>query len=792
MIDKITKLENAGVFNDFSWADTVKDENEEVVELRKLNIVYGRNYAGKTTLSRIIRSFETKQLPEGYRGLKFSVSMGSSEFTTENFATCPFSIRVFNEDFVRENLAFTVGTSDEIKAFAILGENVGLEAEISRIKDALGENDADNPTGLYRDLRLLSDELKTRNKELDEKERVLERQLIDKATGRKAIAIKYNENYACPNYNKNALNNDISKVRSETYSVIDEDEKRICKDIIRDTVKKEMVFSMYPFENLLYLNDQVRSLVEQPLVNSNKIEELVKDALLNRWVFDGIELNKNREKCAFCGSLIPTSRWRELESHFDQASKKLEEQIINLEDRVLCQMNSAQEHSFIDDSLVYAKYAERYRKLRDNYCDIIANYVNALKSLREQLVARRDDILNAREFRLSHFDIKQLSMFRKDLDEFIQDNRYFAENLRIEQKSAREKLRLQDVYEYLVTIKYDFHLKEIDKAKKQRDDIKKLYDKLSSEVEKKESDISQLRSRLNDESLGAEKVNEYLRNFFGHEYLQLFAEKGDVENIVRFKVLRNGELAINMSEGERRLLAFCYFMAKLQDVETKGKRPIVWIDDPICSLDGNHVFFVYSLILSEMIANNGLKDDFDQLIISTHSMEFLKYLKRLGKNDERNVSEQRRKKRYFIVQRTGRYSSIKIMPSYMVEYVTEFNYLFEQIYKCGTISEITSENYGMFYNFANNARKFLELYLFYRYPTHTLKENEKYKKFFGDTLSVGVLNRLENEYSHMCGVFERGEQLVDIPEMKKVAEYIMRTIKEKDAEQYEAFLQCVS
>ena len=40
---------------------------------------------------------------------------------------------------------------------------------------------------------------------------------------------------------------------------------------------------MYPFENLLYLNDQVRSLVEQPLVNSNKIEELVKDALLNRW-----------------------------------------------------------------------------------------------------------------------------------------------------------------------------------------------------------------------------------------------------------------------------------------------------------------------------------------------------------------------------------------------------------------------------------------------------------------------------------------------------------------------------
>ena len=48
-------------------------------------------------------------------------------------------------------------------------------------------------------------------------------------------------------------------------------------------------------------------------------------------------------------------------------------------------------------------------------------------------------------------------------------------------------------------------------------------------------------------------------------------------------------------------LPFCYFMAKLEDVETKGSKPIIWIDDPISSLDSNHIFFVYSLINAEII-----------------------------------------------------------------------------------------------------------------------------------------------------------------------------------------------
>ncbi len=68
-----------------------------------------------------------------------------------------------------------------------------------------------------------------------------------------------------------------------------------------------------------------------------------------------------------------------------------------------------------------------------------------------------------------------------------------------------------------------------------------------------------------------------------------------------FEILRNAKQAKNLSEGECSLIAFCYFVASLKDINTKDKKPIVWIDDPISSLDNNHIFFIFSLIENEIV-----------------------------------------------------------------------------------------------------------------------------------------------------------------------------------------------
>ncbi|MBU2431236.1 MAG: AAA family ATPase, partial [Proteobacteria bacterium] len=254
---------------------------------------------------------------------------------------------------------------------------------------------------------------------------------------------------------------------------------------------------------------------------------------------------------------------------------------------------------------------------------------------------------------------------------------------------------------------------------------------------------------------------------------------------IRFEIVRGDKKAHHLSEGECSLIAFCYFMAKLHDIETKGEKAIIWIDDPISSLDGNHVFFIYSLINSDIVTQG----NYEQLFISTHNLDFFKYLKRLP--GTQTTKETKTKYRYLVVQRESKNSSIHLMPKYLCDYVTEFNFLFEQIYKCATISRVDDDNHGYFYNFGNNARKFLEVFLFYKFPDGASDE-EKYKRFFGTDLIPAILaNRINNEYSHLCGVLERGGLPIEVPEMNATAKLIIDRIKTLDEGQYNSLLTSI-
>lgn len=248
-------------------------------------------------------------------------------------------------------------------------------------------------------------------------------------------------------------------------------------------------------------------------------------------------------------------------------------------------------------------------------------------------------------------------------------------------------------------------------------------------------------------------------------------------NGVQFEVCRQGKKAYNLSEGERNLVAFAYFVTKLEDVHTKSTKPIIWIDDPISSLDSNHIFFIFSLIDQHVVA----KEQWTQLFISTHNLDFLRYLKRLHSGKQRT---------WFLIERQGDQSCLRSMPKYMKDHVTEFNYLFHQIYKCSQADE--GENHELFYNFGNNARKFLEAYLYYRYPDNE-KDclHKKMKRFFSDGCAATTIDRIDNELSHLEGLIERGMSMSDHAEIKKCAQYILKTIEIKDPDQYNAFLESI-
>ena len=158
MITKFKSIVNLAVFQNFVWDTTIRDDGNNVVLFKPINIFYGRNYSGKTTLSRIIRALETGNISDKYENPQFEVSIQDIADTTQNNLTAHGKkIRVFNEDFVKDNLRFIVNSDESITPFAIIGGNAIIEEEIKKLKEDLGqEEDTEqdkNASGFYLELK---------------------------------------------------------------------------------------------------------------------------------------------------------------------------------------------------------------------------------------------------------------------------------------------------------------------------------------------------------------------------------------------------------------------------------------------------------------------------------------------------------------------------------------------------------------------------------------------------------------------------------------------------------------
>ncbi len=786
------------VFEDFNWSSSVRDSGNNIAEFKKINIIYGRNYSGKTTLSRIIRSLETGSISDKYHSPEFQMSFYDNNTISQNqLNDHNYLIRVFNEDFVKDNLRFIVDDKQSINSFAILGEdNTKLEQEIEKHETELGNKD--NKSGLLGKLQDSEEKLI----EISQAHRIkladLEGKLNDKAN-KTGTGIKHNKTFGDAHYNALKIKTDISIVTQNNYLPLTDEQIGNNYKLLREEPKSEIPEPLEFNLQFTSIASKVKMLIEKKIQISDPIQELLHDAALTSWVRNGRDLHQDkREKCAFCGSILPHNLWEKLEMHFNQESEELrnalEDLLVQIEHERLYIPNLLK----IKNSDFYSNFEKKLDLLKERIQCLSISYSETLGILEEQIKKRLDDIFVPINFIEPESVEEALNNLRDLYEELRNNSNKYTVSLSEDQGKANTALRLHEVYTFIKNINYDDENKTISLLRESMIKAEETKNSAKSLVDEKLKKIAELKSQLKDESKGADRVNEYLNNFFGHKSLSLKAIEeipGDTSTGYRFEVTRNNTKAFHLSEGECSLIAFCYFMAKLGDIETKGNQPIIWIDDPISSLDANHIFFVYSLINAEIVTPDKYEDNgeikdidrYNQLFISTHNLDFLKYLKRLP-GALNNKSSQ-----YFLILRTEKSSLISLMPGYLKDYVTEFNFLFHQIYKCATATLIDDTNHSLYYNFANNTRKFLEVLLYYKYPNAINdKEGVKLFRFFNDSKQTSSLvNRINNEYSHLEGIFERGMIPIDIPEMKSIAEFILNKIKENDPDQYSALLQSI-
>ncbi|EHW5915736.1 AAA family ATPase, partial [Campylobacter jejuni] len=597
---------NFGSYKNFKWGNNLE-------EFKTINIFYGRNYSGKTTLSRIARSFELKKHNEDFLDGNFKIKLEDGNFLTQNdVIKSNLDIRVYNSDFVKENLNYLYDKKGNIKGFKSIGE------EQKNIKEIIEKREKILKTRNEKLQKLENDKKEFLN---DDRETKLEEKFTEKAS-----LIATNPNYLKGyRYNKTALKKDLNIIKNneDAYILNNEEQNQFIK-ILEDKEKHNTnfnnTFNKDNFQGILKHSSEI--LEKEIIIKENLTSEL------RQWLEEGLKFHKEHlstQQCKFCNNPLTLERivWIENNIKDDSGEKeKIEEELKDLLDNFEnYKLELKKILQDIEYENFYSNYKDSFIALKEQLGANIANYNKELLKIEEKIKEKQKDVFTPIKLENTNDFSDEIFLILNKIENLCKENDEYTNKLSTNQDEAREKLRLNEVAKFAKDSDCFAIQDEIQNLKQNINTLEKSIATQNNKIDLLESRIEKYKEKLSNLETSTSNINKYLKSYFGHNMLELKVKKDDKGQLNgEFEILRNGKQAKNLSEGECSLVAFCYFVASLEDAKTKDKNPIIWIDDPISSLDNNHIFFIFSLIEAK-IAKKIKDNKYSQLFISTHNLD---------------------------------------------------------------------------------------------------------------------------------------------------------------------------
>jgi len=738
-IKKIETINEFGQFYDFNWPGNL-------YEFEKYNFFYGWNYSGKTTLSRIFRCLELKKLHSDYQNARFRIETDNGTLTEEDLDT-DYPIRVFNEDFIEDNFDWN-NEDAEIEPVLILGkESKDLENEL--IKKQREKKDKE-------------EEKRNKEQQKEEKENKIQDKLTRKASEIREILSITNQK----EFDKNTLEEKINQIKDNfSEKILPEEELHSLRRFISSQKLDKINIPAITFELSQFIVD-VKEILNRKVTAQKIIEELKQNVSLSQWVREGLELHKGETKCQFCGNLLTSERIDELNNHFSQEFDSLISTINQKEEELNEHTNSIKEYSFPDKARFYKELQEKYEKLLESFNQKKEEYVSTIKKLTEELERKRGkpfDVLSIDQSIDNNIENEIDDLFEK-IQDLIRGHNDKVDSFDRKKEESKEKIKLHYTAEFIRDENY-FSLKQY------IENLEKEIKDLENGIEEDEDKINTIKSKIIDSAIGAERLNEYLSRFFNDDSLKM--EKTDNG---KYKLYRNGRIAKNLSTGERNIISLIYFFIKLEEINFDLGSAIIFIDDPVSSLDANHMHRVYSFLNEKII-------DVGQLFITTHNFDFFNLLKDMYRYNLHNNGGN-----FYLIKKIkvnqNYSSSIEKLPDLLKKFKSEYNYIF---YILNTFNKLADKSrFDQLYLLPNILRRFFEMYLFMKYP-----DGEKFKnkanKFFGDddNNEKNMTLKIMDEYSHEQNP-EHSLRFPDIQELITAVEFVLKSLESKDKEHYDS------
>ncbi len=704
MITKITKLKNFGIFHDFSW-------NKDIPEFKRFNLIYGWNRSGKTLLSKIFTACEKKSTTFKEYPKKDRVD-GIFEIKTDthltikscDIANCTLPVKVFNQGFIDENISFD---PSHLSNPIVYVSEKDIESK-KKLEDLKKDNEK-----LLEDFNSAQKE-KTKSETAEEKFCIAIAQNIKTNVGSLKMRDKYYD------YNKSNLKTTLNNFGIDNFTILsDEDFDKYKITINSEAKKKQTTFPKYEL-NFVYDDqnisnfDGIFKILNQLLskkIISETLKRLENDQDLNAWVKQGYDLYKKKEeikKCLFCEKPLDDGFLVSLSKHFSKDYENLQSNIKTF----ISKLETLKKDKIIKEN------GELYFDLQSNYHSkaIKLNDLmeNSNKWIEETIIKLQDKFKNPlsvvnppdkpEDFKNNYDEII------KELNKIIQQHNGKVDNHDEEVKLIKQKLEL-----HLIAVAIEEQ--NYKKTKKDLEDSNEAEKKARGKLDTNNDKIEVLERKTSDIANAVQKINRRLKEFFGREEIQLeldVSKKGYI-------IIREGEPANNLSEGEKTAIAFSYFIVKVQEKEFRIKEGIIFIDDPICSFDSNFIYHCFSVIKNYF-------EDAGQLFITTHNFELFNLVKRwfLQKNrkvefynkDKKNSEKKIVPCEFHMIENfikdNKRHAQLKQLEITLLKYKSEYHFLFARL---NHFVGDSSPKYADFYTIGNIARRFLEIFTNFKIPT---------------------------------------------------------------------------
>ena len=672
----------------FEDSDTPLFKGEEL-ELASKNFIFAKNGSGKSTLSKAI-------LEQKESEFEVYVFNGFKSLIGENDNLDAFSL--------------AVGAGEKEAEIKVLeAEIIQKEQELFLIQKQLVKKEEGE-----QELTLF-DKYSNQENLFNEQEKKLDNFYKKSA---RIISLK-NDPIIVDNpkaYNKNIFKSEIVNA-----SRLEETEIKRYKDILQSSPSE---INLFPVKNIKF---EKYLIAVNEIISSKVIERVAIGRLNNQrkinFAKEGLEIHKDERTCSFCGNEISDEVMTELESYFSADEvrdfqnriKSGKEQIANLLIDVTENVKIKTEEFFPDLIEEVKKEMDKIKITLEEQKSFFETLLNTLEQKESNL------FVESEELELSVPD----NVNYEKLNKIIETHNKNVSDIKNKQKEARASIRYHEIKLLLEGFKYDVEIEKLTTCKEDKEDCLDSLNRKEDEKKKAEHVLFEYRNLIDKlkpkaEKQAIERINRKLRLKVSWELDHVDNEKFGYYRIKEGNRYRSVK---KLSTGEKNVIAFLYFIERLEEVkESRQNNKIIVFDDPMSSNDDTMQYLIIWELqrLYQSKDRNKFDVNRDIMIILTHNVHFY-----LNVQPHGNFKDDRGRTKYdkFNFYRIEHREFIKIT-SEKEDFKTSYDALWielKDLYACGHKLSML-----------NTMRRIIETYMKFNSLKQDkfYQENEQYLKLF--------------------------------------------------------------